>query len=514
MDRLTILANSTTGSFGFSYDALSRRTQMTRPNGISTNYTYDSLSHLLSVLHQSGTSTVDGTAYTLDSAGNRTAKTDDYAGVTSNYAYDAIYQLLSATEGGSTTERYTYDPVGNRLSSLGVSPYQYNSSNELTQTPNALFAQDANGNTTLKTDSTGSTTYVWDYENRLTSVTLPNNGGTVQFRYDPFGRRIEKISPNATSIFAYDGDNLVETVNSGGGVVARYTQGQDIDEQLAMQRGSTTSYYEQDGLGSVTSLSNAAGVLVQTYTYDSFGNTTNSSGSVTNFFRYTGREFDTETGFYFLRARYYDPQTGRFISEDPIGFSGDSTGFYAYADNSPIGLADASGLQANPKPSPEPVNPDPAPPSGPVLVPPPVPEPGPVTMPPICVEFPEVCALGGILAFPQPTGVDPVPPPEQAPVPPAGPNFQPTKKPGRCQNQSGCQPCVPPVGTLAYEEHSGPGRSGKGVSHWPFTGPHWHLFEMHQSPAPSCNCFWVEIGQGQGPAPWPIRVGPSGGGPQ
>ncbi|MGC1108121.1 MAG: hypothetical protein WA876_16450 [Candidatus Acidiferrales bacterium] len=139
--------------------------------------------------------------------------------MTTNYSYDAIYELLQAQQGGTTTETYTYDPVGNRLSSLGLSPYTYNVSNELTQTPNALYSQDYNGNTTLKTDSTGSTTYAWDYENRLTSVTLPGTNGTVTFKYDPFGRRIYKQSPNATSIFAYDGDGLVETVNSSGGVV-------------------------------------------------------------------------------------------------------------------------------------------------------------------------------------------------------------------------------------------------------------------------------------------------------
>lgn len=99
------------------------------------------------------------------------------------------------------------------------------------------------------------------------------------FKYDPFGRRIEKISPTTTSIFVYDADNLIETVNSTGGVVARYTQTQSVDEPLAMERGTTTSFYEADGLGSITSLSNTSGALAQTYTYDSFGNTTNSSGS-------------------------------------------------------------------------------------------------------------------------------------------------------------------------------------------------------------------------------------------
>jgi hypothetical protein len=79
------------------------------------------------------------------------------------------------------------------------------------------------------------------------------------FKYDPFGRRIEKISPTTTSIFAYDGDYLTETVNSTGGVVAKYSQGMKIDEPLAMLRSSATSYYDADGLGSITSLSETGG---------------------------------------------------------------------------------------------------------------------------------------------------------------------------------------------------------------------------------------------------------------
>jgi RHS repeat-associated protein len=110
-----------------------------------------------------------------------------------------------------------------------------------------------------------------------------------------------------------------------------------------MQRGTTTSFYEADGLGSITSLSTSAGAVAQTYTFDSFGNTTNSSGSLTNFFRFTGREFDTETGLYFDRARYFDPTTGRFVSEDPIGFNG-GMNFYRYVRNSPVNLNDPFGL--------------------------------------------------------------------------------------------------------------------------------------------------------------------------
>jgi len=229
LNRLTSLAPPSafgSGSFGFTYDALSRRTQMTRPNSITTNYTYDNLSRLLSVLHQLSGSTTDGASYTLDSGGNRIAKTDQRAAVTSNYTYDAIYQLTQVMQGTNTTESYSYDPVGNRTASLGVSSYTTNASNELTAIPGVTYTYDGNGNTLTKTDATGTTQYAWDFENRLTSVTLPGSGGTVSFKYDPLGRRIYKSTSGGTSVFAYDSDNLIEETNSSSGVVARYTQSQ------------------------------------------------------------------------------------------------------------------------------------------------------------------------------------------------------------------------------------------------------------------------------------------------
>ena len=343
LGTLTPPSAFTSGSFGLTYDALSRRTQLTRPNNVTTNYTYDNESRLLAVLHQASGSTIDGASYTLDNVGNRMIKTDKRTNVVANYSYDPIYELKSVMQGENTSESYTYDAVGNRLADLDTAAWTYNGSNELTARSGVTYAYDANGNTTSKWDSTGTTTYTWDFENRLTSVTLPGSGGLVTFQYDPFGRRIEKISPTTTSIFAYDGNNLIETVNSSGSSVAQYSQTQTADELLAMQRGSTTSFYEADGLGSVTSLTNAAGALAQTYTYDSFGNTANSSGSLANFFRYTGREFDTEFNLLYNRARYLDPSTGRFLSEDPVTFLGGHN-FYDYVGNEPTTFLDPSGL--------------------------------------------------------------------------------------------------------------------------------------------------------------------------
>jgi RHS repeat-associated protein len=202
------------------------------------------------------------------------------------------------------------------------------------------IAIDANGNTL--TDASGRS-YTWDFENRLIQAVVPGtNGGTTTFRYDPFGRRIQKSGPLGTTNYLYDRKNLVAEVDSSGSVIARYTQGKGIDRPLAQLRSGTTSYYEQDGLGSVTSLSNSAGALAGTYTYDSYGKATASTGTLTNPFQYTGREFDSETTLLFNRARYFDPGAGRFLSQDSIRFGG-GTNFYAYTRNNPVVRTDPFG---------------------------------------------------------------------------------------------------------------------------------------------------------------------------
>ena len=142
---------------------------------------------------------------------------------------------------------------------------------------------------------------------------MSGTAGTVSFEYDPFGRRIEKaFSENGTTTttnYLYDGDDTVESVDQNGNEEAKYVQGLGIDEPLAQSSNGTVSYYEQDGLGSVTSLTNSAGAVASSYTYDSFGNVTASTGTVSNPFQFTAREFDSETGFYYYRARYYDPNS-------------------------------------------------------------------------------------------------------------------------------------------------------------------------------------------------------------
>ena len=339
LNRTTSIQDANANTFGFSYDTLGHRTRLTRPNGVNTSYSYDSLSHLLSVTHQGVASTLDGVSYTYDSAGNRTSKANLLNGTTSTYAYDSLYQLTSVMQGLNSVEAYSYDVVGNRLTSQAVSSYTYNTSNELTTADAATFTYDNNGNTLTKTDSAGVTRYSWDFENRLLSVVLPD-GSVVSFQYDPFGRRIQKASVT----FLYDGADLVEETDATGNLTAQYSFGLSIDEPLAAYRGGSLVFYDADGVGSITSLTTPNGAASDHFTYDSFGYPAPSTGTFLQPFRFTGREFDGETGPYYYRARYYDSHTARFLSEDPDK-DGVSGSLYMYVENRPITMADPLGTK-------------------------------------------------------------------------------------------------------------------------------------------------------------------------
>lgn len=242
------------------------------------------------------------------------------------------------------SENYSYDLVGNRLSSLNVGSYSYNGSNELTSSSDGYsYTYDNNGNTLTKTLGTDTTASTWDFENRLAQVTLPESGGTLTFKYDPFGRRIQKVSPAGTTNYIYDGANTLDEVDGSGGVLARYTQALGIDEPLAQSRAAAIDFYQADALDSITSLSSVSTQLVNTYTYAAFGDLTSLSGTDRNPFQYTGREYDNEIGILYYRARYYDQHAGRFLNEDSMRFSAGDLNFYRYAFNQPVLYNDPSG---------------------------------------------------------------------------------------------------------------------------------------------------------------------------
>jgi len=187
--------------------------------------------------------------------------------------------------------------------------------------------------------------HLYDNENRLVQVV--RGGDTIIYAYDPLGRRIAKSVNSVVTWYVYDGNAILAAYDLSGTVTARYAHGLNIDEPLAVQQGSVKSFYHADGLGSIVALTNAAGSVVHTYSYDSFGNIM-PSGGINQPYTYTAREYDNETGLYYYRARYYDPKAGRFVTRDPIGFEGGDVNLYGYVKNNPISFVDPYGLWRSP----------------------------------------------------------------------------------------------------------------------------------------------------------------------
>jgi RHS repeat-associated protein len=334
-----------------SHDAASRRRGLAFPNQTFTEYRPDVRSRLdwLEVrragrLHYFG--------YQYDDDGNRTEKR--VLDMPEGYDLDALHRLETVTRNGPIVERFSYDSVGNRKSTL-ASPnpgdWVYSNRNELTRTGTTQMHYDRNGNLERKEDSTGVWVYTWDAENRLTRVTL-NGYDAARFEYDPLGRRMLKVADRQSTRYSYDGEDVVREVfgedfreGLRGQIELHqhhYIHGPGVDEPLAVVHGDGSMwYFHADGLGSIVGATDEAGAVVLSRTYDAFGSL--ETGSQEPGYAYTGREWTPEVRLYYYRARWYDPTVGRFISEDPLGFRA-SPNLFTYVSNNPGTFVDPSGL--------------------------------------------------------------------------------------------------------------------------------------------------------------------------
>jgi len=298
---------------------------------------------------------VSGYNYQLGATGNRTGATEQN-GRTLTWSYDGINRLTNEAisqdpAGGNGAVSYEFDPVGNRTSANSSLPGVQTVSLSSFNLDDLLSGEtyDANGNTTY----TGGRSFVYDSGNRLRSM----NNGAVSIIYDGFGNRVAKTVGGVTTKYLVEDDVnptglpqvMEETVNN---VVQRtYTYGfQRISENQLINNVWTPSFYEYDGSGSVRQLTNlAANVTVtDTYNYDAFGNLLNSTGTTPNNYLYRGEQYDKDLGLYYLRARYYNPATDRFLSRDPK--EGKPTiprtlHKYLYASADPVNRVDPRGRE-------------------------------------------------------------------------------------------------------------------------------------------------------------------------
>ena len=215
----------------------------------------------------------------------------------------------------------------------------YQANNWLVSTQTANYSYDANGSLLSKSDASGYWIYGWDYENRMTTARKQNK--TVRYQYDALGRRISRLGKavGVTARYTYDGMDVVMDDGSAG--IIKYQNGLGIDNKLKVSIDGTAKYFLQDHPGSTAGLTDGNGTLVASANYDSFGNSTNN---LTTRYQYTGREEDEFTGLNYYRARWYDANLGRFISEDPIGFRGGDVNLFGYVNNNSVNRKDPLGL--------------------------------------------------------------------------------------------------------------------------------------------------------------------------
>ncbi len=278
------------------------------------------------------------------------------------YDHDATSQLIDVDRDAVALEGFTYDPVGNRLTELGATPlWNYDSANRLQNDGRYVYLYDGNGNRISKTvvGGTESTTYTWTPENFLESITKPDTS-TVFYRYDGLGRRVNKQMRDTLGVlveehsYIFDAEDIaIVDIQRPGGTPSRvyFFHGSGFDQPCMQLVDGELEAMAMDGLGSVTEHVNMdTGVTTQAYRYSAFGKETEVLDAARpaqwGTFGFTGRERDQESDLMGYRYRQYDPTTGRFVSEDPIGFFGGHVNLYSYVSGRPLDLTDPYGLMS------------------------------------------------------------------------------------------------------------------------------------------------------------------------
>jgi RHS repeat-associated protein len=329
----------------YGYDNVGNRASLTRANGVTTTYAYDTLNRLTNLTNATSSGTVSSYAYTLNDDGTR-ASVEDNTGATTTYTYDND-DRLTGESGPNGTITYTYDPVGNRLTktvgttSPTVTRYTYNANDW-----NTAYTYDNDGN--VLNDSTN--VYAYDEANKLiASGPEGSTTPTTTYVYNCDGMRVQQTNGTTVDNYVLDtslpSGDVVEERDGSDSLTAHYIYGDDL---LRLDT-SSMHYYLFDGLGSTRQLTDIGGNVTDTDTYDAFGNLTISTGTTPNPFLYNGQQLDGATGLYYLRARYMNPEDGRFLSQDPYeGNSEDPATLhrYLYAGGDPVNEVDPNGASA------------------------------------------------------------------------------------------------------------------------------------------------------------------------
>ena len=371
----------------YAYDTEGSLSERQAANGLKTTYGYDYQNRLTSMTNETGKGVVSKYSSTylkngqkaeevstvMDKKGKSTKKT-------AAYTYDMLGRITRETKTGREDISYTYDANNNRKQmTIGnkTTAYQYNKNDELLRTDTlhtdtekndvVIYKNDKNGNQLATVNRSEIPTEAKDTSYIDVDVTLGDNqlndnvvnhynalnqltetltkNYKVSFTYDAEGLRTGKTVNGEKTVYVWDGDQVVMELSKGGTVQKRYIRGNDL---VYADKGENTekTYYVTDMHGNVVQLLDESGNVTKTYEYDSFGNEVKPEKKDENPYRYCGEYYDKETEEVYLRARYYQPSVGRFITRDTYTGESDeslSLHLYTYCENDSVNAWDPSG---------------------------------------------------------------------------------------------------------------------------------------------------------------------------
>ena len=356
LNRLTSITDHQGQITTYACDAVGNQTHIHYPNGLVAIYSYDDLNRVTAVETQDDAGNVlSRYAYQLDNTGRRTQISED-SGRISSYSYDDGYRLatenITDPTNGSHNSSYVYDKVGNRTQRTVngiITDYVYDQNDRLTSSTEGSietsYSYDANGNLLTKNQGASTKTYSYDRENQLTDFT--DGSISASYRYNTEGIRRSKTLNGELTDFIVDSNLPYEQViaeqASDHTILKEYVFGSDL---LSQNQAGTSHFYHYNSLGTVTELSDSAGTLTDSYQYEAFGELLGQTGTTDNQYLYTGEQFDAELDNYYLRARYYNPDVGRFTQMDTYqGRMSEPLTLhkYMYTHADPINNIDPSG---------------------------------------------------------------------------------------------------------------------------------------------------------------------------
>ena len=320
----------------YQYDVLGRRILVINANGTSEKTEYNAAGLVTRLTNYSGPNVISKYEYTYYYDGNQRTKTDE-SGKTS-YIYDDLGRLTEAQLADGTFQKYIFDSNGNRKTMTvtkdgteTITEYVYDLNDRLlSETENGVtttYSYDNNGNMLGKSDGTSVVTQTFDLLNRMTSFS--DGDTTASYTYNPDNMRRSKTVNGVKTEHIWVGSEIALDIT--GSSVVSYVQGIKSDY----------GWYIYNAHGDVVQLCDDNGVVTKSYDYDPYGNQLTEADALDkNPYRYSGEYYDSESGYIYLRARYYDSTTGRFISEDPAF---DGFNWYAYCGGNPLNRWDPSG---------------------------------------------------------------------------------------------------------------------------------------------------------------------------